>query len=225
MEDSVGAEELKTIYRHRFDEREIVKKRAVWQILCSTYFSRYITSTDTVLDIGAGYCEFINYIGAARRIAVDLNPELPLYSETGVEVHCGPAENLGFLDEHTVDVVFSSNVFEHLSGKTAIARSAREIFRVLRPGGRVIVMGPNINYLPGSYWDYFDHQVPLTEKSMVELLRLCDFTIDRCLPRFLPYTFKSWLPRWPWLVRCYLALGAITFPLFGKQFLIVARKP
>ena len=44
------------------------------------------------------------------------------------------------------------------------------------------------------------------------------------MPRaFLPYTFKSRLPSWPWLVRLYLALPPAQW-FFGKQMFLVARR-
>jgi dolichol-phosphate mannosyltransferase len=118
-------------------------------------------------------------------------------------------QDLTFLADETVDVVFSSNLFEHLPDKASLLAFVIEIARVLRPGGRLLVMGPNIRVLPGEYWDYFDHQIPLTEEA---------------LPRFLPYTVRSRLPKWRWLVKAYLRLGRVAWFFFGRQFFVVARK-
>lgn len=52
---------------------------------------------------------------------------------------CGRAEQIPLCDE-SVDVVFSSYVFEHLADRDA---AAREIARVLRPGGLVVTNVPN----------------------------------------------------------------------------------
>ena len=41
--------------------------------------------------------------------------------------------------------------------------------------------------------------------------------------RFLPFTSKSALPKWPWLVQLYLRLRPAQW-LFGKQTFVVARK-
>src|SRR6267154_1295534 len=45
-----------------------------------------------------------------------------------------------------LDVVFTSNFFEHLPNKDAIRRTPLEVYRCLRPGGRFIAMGPNMKY-------------------------------------------------------------------------------
>ena len=217
-------QQLKELYEHRFDAQDRQDKAGVWKVLCAHFFSRYIQPSDTVLDVGAGYCEFINHVQATRRIAVDANPEIHIFAGEGVEHHSCRADELSFLADGEVDVAFSSNFFEHLSDKTALVLLVKELHRVLKPGGRLLVMGPNVKYLPGVYWDWYDHHIPLTEKSVEELLQLGGFEIEASHPRFLPPTVKSRLPKWPWLVRAYLLLGPLSFPLFGKQFLVVGRK-
>lgn len=222
---ALAREGLDKLYRHRFDDEERETKKRVWSVLCDSFFSRYVKPTDTVLDIGAGYCEFINHIKAGRRIAVDANPEFHHFADAGVEAHHGPCEDMSFLESHTVDVAFSSNFFEHLPDKATLNKVVAEAFRVLRPGGRLIVMGPNVKHLPGMYWDYYDHHIPLTEKSTCELLHLAGFELEAAFDKFLPYSVKSRLPSWGWLVRAYVSIGGPAFRLFGKQFLVIARKP
>lgn len=52
---------------------------------------------------------------------------------------CGRAEELPLADE-CADVVFSSYVLEHVAKREA---AAREMHRILRPGGHVVVLVPN----------------------------------------------------------------------------------
>lgn len=213
-----------SLYRHRFDPSERAAKDAVWRVLCSDFFSRYVSPGDTVLDVGAGYCEFINHIAAARRVAVDANPELPQWAAAGVEAHVGRAEQLSFLADGSVDVAFTSNFLEHLPDKNALSALVKELYRVIKPGGRLLIMGPNVKFLPGQYWDYYDHHIALTEKSVGELLHLSGFVVDESLPKFMPYTVKSRLPTWSWLVKLYLRIGNAAFTVFGKQFFVVGRR-
>ncbi len=94
---------------------------------------------------------------------------------------------------------------------------------MLRPGGRLIVLQPNIRYVGGAYWDFLDHKVALTDRSLAEAAGIAGFTVERMIARFLPYTTKSRLPQHPALVRAYLALP-IAWRLLGRQALMVARR-
>jgi hypothetical protein len=85
-------------------------------------------------------------------------------------------------------------------------------------------MGPNIKFLPGAYWDFWDHYVPLTELSLKEALESRGFGIERCIPKFLPYTMAAG-PRYPlFVLKVYLWLPRL-WRIAGKQFLVVALKP
>lgn len=213
---------LASLYANRFDAADLAWKREVWAELWAHFFSRYITPGDTLVDLGAGYCELVNVARAKRKIAVDLREDLASLAAPGVETRQVPAHQLDFLRDGEADVVFTSNFLEHLPDKATLTAVAAEVKRVLKPGGLFIIVGPNVRLLPGRYWDYFDHQLPLTERSVSELLTLSGFELSEVVARFLPYTLKSSAPRWRGLVRAYLALRP-AWKVFGKQFLVVAR--
>lgn len=216
-------EELEQLYRLRFDGRDLEAKRRLWAVLCTHFFWRYVDPNDTVLDLGAGACEFANAIQAHRKIAVDLNPDTKGAADPDVEVLITPSTALEGVADGEVDVVFSSNFFEHLLTKQALLDTLREAHRVLRPGGRIVVLMPNVRYLPGAYWDYFDHHLPLTHRSLVEVLELSGFRPAEVIPRFLPYTVKGRLPARPWMVKLYLRARPL-WPVLGKQMLVTAYR-
>lgn len=223
---AVGVEQqLERIYANRFPTAERAAKARLWQTLYEAFFARYVPVGGTVLDIGAGYCDLINCVPAGRRIAVDLNPETVYAAGDGVEVHTLSLERLGSaVAPRSVDVAFASNVFEHLRGPDALLEVLREIRQALRPGGLLMVLQPNVRLVRGAFWDFFDHTLPLTEKGMAEALTVGGFEVVERRARFLPYTTKSGLPRWGWLVRLYLALPPAQW-LLGKQMLVIARRP
>ncbi|MBC7957260.1 MAG: class I SAM-dependent methyltransferase [Cytophagales bacterium] len=215
--------ELEKLYRHRFEESELPAKRALWRVLCEDFFSQHVGKDDAVVDIGAGYCEFINQIEAGRRVAVDLNPRVREFAAPGVEVLHDSCTELPSIASDSIDVVFMSNFLEHLPSKQMVFDTLAAARRVMRSGGRLIILQPNVRLLPGKYWDFFDHHTPLTEKSLIEATTMLELEPLRVVARFLPYTTKSVLPQWPWLVRLYLRLPPVWW-LLGKQSLIVVRK-
>jgi SAM-dependent methyltransferase len=217
-----NAADLQRIYATRFAGKA-EHRQQVWQILCR-HFSRWIPPKASVLDLGCGYCEFINNVRASRKFAMDLNPEAQAFANPEVMVlqqNC--AENWN-LPPNSQDVVFTSNFFEHLPSKTDLEHTLEQAYRALVPGGKLIAMGPNIKYLQGRYWDFFDHYLPLTELSLCEVLKKCGFTIQVCRDRFLPYTMSDGREYPLWTLAIYLKLTA-AWRFFGKQFLIVATKP
>jgi SAM-dependent methyltransferase len=215
--------ELESLYQQRFPESELRRKQAIWQVLCSRFFNRFVRPDDTVVDIGAGYCEFINNIAARHKIAVDLNPQVARFAAPGIRIINESCTAIRELEADSVDAVFMSNFLEHLPDKKMVLDTFREAHRILRSGGRIIVLQPNIRFLYDEYWDFFDHHTALSDRSLVEGLQLAGFTADVVIPRFLPYTTKSRLPQAPWLVAAYLAFPP-AWRLLGKQALVVARK-
>lgn len=220
----LAPDELQQIYRSRFSEQEKKAKDAVWKVVVETFFQKWIAPDDTVLDLGAGYGEFLNHVRCARRIAVDLNDDTPDHLEAGIEFHQHDVTDLPFVPDDTVDAVFTSNLMEHLPSKRDVEHMLQESWRVLKPGGCFIALGPNLRFLPGTYWDFWDHLVPITDRSLVEVLEVQGFQIADCFPRFLPYTTRSRLPKAPFLVRLYLAFPP-AWRILGGQFLVRARKP
>jgi len=212
---------LPRLYAVRFNPDEQERKFRVWGVLCRSFFQRYVKPEDTVLDLGAGYCEFINQIVCRRRIALDLSDDVRLHAAAGVEVVQGASTDLCAVPNDVIDVVFASNFFEHLSSKHDLLKTLSEVRRVLRPGGRLLILQPNIRYVGGKYWDFFDHHLPLTERALVEALELAGLKPIEVRARFLPFTTKSALPQHPLLVWLYLKLP-IAHRLLGQQSWIVA---
>jgi len=212
------------IYRDRFDVADRPAREAIWQVLCRDWFARYAGPDATVLDLGAGSCEFINAIKAARRIAVDHNPDMTEFAAQGVECIVEDFETaLAQIEADSVDTILASNVFEHLPNREALFACLDGARHALKPGGRLLVMQPNIRAVKESFYDFADHSLPLTEKGMCEALRACGFTIGECRARFLPYTTKGRLPSSPALLRIYLRVPLL-HRIFGGQMFIAARK-
>lgn len=211
-----------SIYADRFD-KDADKRNVMWRILCADYFQKFIEPKDTVLDLGAGYCEFINNIACKQKIAVDLNATTKKKAAKGVKVYQALSTKLPKTLTGKVDVVFTSNFFEHLDSKNELIDTLKEIHRVLKPGGKLLVLQPNIRLVGSQYWDYVDHTLPLTEKSLQEAFHLTDFQLGYQKVRFLPYTANSRIPAWAPLIKLYLKFPPAQL-LMGKQTFAVSTK-
>lgn len=139
-----------------------------------------------VLEYGCG--DGWNTVVLARRgarvKALDISPELIEVARRrlaangvteGVEFVVGSAHDLPLPDE-SVDVVFGMAILHHLD----LALSAREVRRVLRPGGRAIFQEPVRNsklvgfvrgLIPYRSPDVSPFERPLTDRELAEYAR------------------------------------------------------
>lgn len=213
---------LEREYRRRFQD-VAEYRRQVWSVLCDNYFSSLVPHQSTVLDVGCGWGEFINQIDAATKYAMDLNSDAGERLDPGVHFLHQDCSESWPLETDSLDIVFSSNFIEHLHSKAEVERLLQEAHRTLKPGGKVVLLGPNVRYLPGAYWDFWDHHLAISDASLVEVLELSGFQIVKRVPRFLPYTMSSGRQAPLQLVYAYLKLPFL-WPLLGKQFLVVGEK-
>ncbi len=185
----------------------------------------YIPTDSTVVDLGAGYCDFINQVRAAKKYAVDYSPDLSKFAHADVEKINSRASDLSAIATETIDVVLSSNLFEHFS-EEELAQTMSEVKRILKKGGRLILMGPNFRLQPGRYFDDHTHKKIFTDESLQSFLIENGFKIILKMPRFLPQEVKnspSLLPNFllPFIVRAYIHSPVKPF---AGQMLFVGEK-
>jgi ubiquinone/menaquinone biosynthesis C-methylase UbiE len=189
----------------------------VWKHL-SAYLSRWIAPDAAVLELGAGWCDFANSIQAGRVVAMDLDPTVEKAAASHVTAAVGDCSDLSRFGDGEFDVVFASNLLEHLQ-RPDTSRLLAESKRVLRPGGRLILMQPNFRLNPGRYFDDFTHVAIFTDQSLQDYLVSEGFHIESMHPRFLPLTMKSRGAGLTFLIPWYLR--SPIKPLAG-QMLVVA---
>jgi SAM-dependent methyltransferase len=189
----------------------------VWRHIC-TYLQRYIEPTDSVLELGAGWCDFANNVRAGSVTAMDLDKTVRASAAAHVRAVVGDCTDLGRFGANSFDVVFASNLLEHLE-RPAASRLLAEARRVLGPGGRLILLQPNFRLNPGAYFDDFTHVAIYTDRSLRDYLAAEGWTVTEVRARFLPMTLRSRASRLTFLVPLYLR--SPIKPLAG-QMLVVA---
>lgn len=214
---------LKEVYDLRFTEADTAAKDAIWRVL-GGFLQRYVPADGRVVDIACDQGYFIRHIQAGERWATDIRDVASALPADVRFVRASGLELADVMPNAYFDLAFFSNYLEHLASTEAVLEQLRVAYTLLRPGGRVLILQPNIRLIGGSYWDFIDHQTALTEKSLEEAAMMAGFRTSRIITRFLPYTTKSRLPQHPLLVRAYLAVPAVWWWL-GKQTLYLGEKP
>ena len=210
---------LDELYEARFDEREVSAKQAVWDEI-GRYLQRYVDPGLPVLDLGCDRGHFIRAIESSERWATDIRdmasalpPDVRFVQSSGLALDAVlPPAHFG--------TVLMSNYLEHLQNSDAVIQQLSIVRDLLAPRGRVMVLQPNIRLVGPRYWDFIDHRVALTERSLLEAAELAGLRTQDLVTRFLPYSTKGRLPSARLLVRAYLAFPPM-WRFMGKQTLYV----
>ena len=214
--------DVQGVYATRWSQEEIDAMGRIWKVLVHDYFQQFVPADAVVLDLGAGFCHFVNSIDAKRRIALDANPDMPRFAASGVEAIVSDDLSLSMFADGELTHVFMSNFLEHLSSPSAVIELMKALNRKVAPDGAVLILQPNFRYVGPAYFDFIDHTVVLTDRSLVEAIEIGGMSVKYMRKRFLPYTSKSRLPKSPALTRAYLRLP-ILHRFLGGQIFVVAR--
>jgi hypothetical protein len=195
-------------------------REVVWATLCASYFQRLIEPEFHVLELGAGYANFINNIRCRTRTAVDVWPELTRHVQLGVTAQVGSVTELDFLSDRSVDFVFASNLFEHLT-QAQFAHVLSQLQSKMRSGATLNILQPNYRLAYRRYFDDYTHLSVYSDVSLCHFLEAHGWRVIECVPGFLPFSLKSRLPAWPWLIRLYLRLP---WKPLAKQMFVRAQR-
>jgi SAM-dependent methyltransferase len=214
--------DLPRLYAARFDQREISAKDSVWREIVR-FLQRYIDEGSPLLDIACDQGHFVRHAMAAERWATDIR-DVSAGLPKGIRfVQASGLELLEHCPAGTFGTIFMSNYLEHLDSSDAVIEQLRVASELLRPKGRVIVLQPNIRLVGPRYWDFIDHKVALTERSLLEAAELAGLRTVELITRFLPYSTKGRLPTHPLLVKAYLRTRPAWW-LLGRQTLYIGER-
>ncbi|MFW9992016.1 MAG: class I SAM-dependent methyltransferase [Candidatus Odinarchaeota archaeon] len=193
-------------------------RQKMYRVLCDSVFQEHVSTDAVILEIGTGDGEFINNINALDKFAVDIR--ISNYLNEDVTFVQTPSTDLRFAGNNLFDVVFASNLFEHLT-REEIDQTIVEMRRVLKDRGKFLILQPSFPYCYKDYFRFADHVTPVDHRALIELLELSRFEI-KSVKRLLPYSTKSRFPKSLFLLKLYLRLPLVK-RVFGKQVFIVAE--
>ena len=155
--------DLSKVYQFRFAGISQEKKDATWALITRWIESR-LETPKSVLDPAAGRGEFIISSQAQERWACDLSDQRISWP-TGVTTRFGDIYKVD-LPENYFDLIFVSNFLEHLATPNDVYKYLMQLRKSLKPGGKLAIMGPNFRYCAKGYYDFADHLLPLTHRTI-----------------------------------------------------------
>ena len=129
-----------------------------------------------MVDLGCGIGALVDILGRDRAIGIDCNAiglrhtaaRLP-----GAKLLCASVERLPFPDR-SLEAITAQHLIEHLSdGETACC----EWFRVLRPGGSLLLLTPNAAFIDPSIFADATHARIFRSGELGDLVRGAGFDI------------------------------------------------
>jgi|ERR1035437_121169 SAM-dependent methyltransferase len=218
----LNIDELDEVYKHRFSKENQSQKELIWKEICH-FLQKEIPATGNVLELATDLGYFINNIEAKEKWATDIRD---VSSGLALNVKFVKGDGLSIdrqLPNSHFDTIFMSNYLEHLPSTYSVIQQLNVCKNLLKTGGRVIILQPNIRLIGSAYWDFIDHSVALTDKSLQEAVDLAGLKTHLVIKRFLPFTTKSRIPQSSFLVKLYLKFPPVWF-FMGKQTLFIAEK-
>ena len=168
-------------YEGRAGDRYVERYRGVYELsskLNRSNFTPYISPTSTVVDFGCGDGGLLAELDVRSRIGVEATDAgIELARRRGLD---RVVRSLDELPENIADVVISNHALEHTLNP---AQELMEMFRLLRPGGRLVLWLPLDDWRSERRPDPTDpdhHLYAWTPLLLGNLLTEVGFELERC---------------------------------------------
>jgi len=174
-------------------------RRRIIQSLVERIRATLNNANPRILDVGCGTGANLKMLAAyGRAEGVDISPQAVHFChERGLDsVKLGAIEHLPY-ENDSFELVTALDVIEHLDDDIA---GLREMRRVLRPDGRVLLFVPAFMFLWGVQDDVSNHRRRYTLPGLLKAVKEAGFSIEWAsyanLSFFLPVLVVRSLMRW-----------------------------
>lgn len=143
--------------------------------MCAYLFNRFkMQKGQKLLDLGCGRGDFTKAFQSVGLLVQALDKEKSSADTLdGIEVSYVDFENDRFpFEDETFDIVFSKSVIEHINNPENFIKESR---RVLKKGGKIIIMVPDWQTQCLIFYDDHTHAHPYTAKGIEDLLNIFNF--------------------------------------------------
>ena len=154
---------------------EVMREAKKYNRFLHQLVRRYGEGAETALDFGAGIGTFSGSLDISPRQVHCVEPDPAAriqLRQTGFQTH----EQLSELADSSVSFIFSLNVLEHIDDDLAILK---EMFRVLKPGGRVLIYVPAFAMLFTSMDAHVGHLRRYRMAGLVSLAEHAGFAVNK----------------------------------------------
>jgi len=163
--------------------------------LCWYLYENYLHKTGMILDVGCGKGTHMNLFTSIGFDAWGLD----IRKETdNKKIRICDIENDKFpYKSNTFNYIFSKSLIEHIHRPD---NCLKEMYRVLKPGGRIIIMTPDWKSQMKHFWDDYSHYHAYTSKSLKDILTIFGFRETYCiefyqLPFIWYYPYLRFIPK------------------------------
>ncbi len=228
------------LHQHSGGENlEVMREARKYNHYLRQLIRQYAGDAKNALDFGSGIGTFSDSLDLPNEQIYCIEPDASsraFLAREGYE----PYEDLNCVDDAIVDYVFTLNVLEHIEDDAA---ALAEIYRVLRPGGRLLIYVPAFMLLYSSMDAHVGHHRRYRMKGLNNLVVQAGFLVEKlaytdALGFFATLAYKlvdgpKPAPLNPRTIGFY---DRYLFPLsrlmsvplariLGKNLLVVATKP
>tara|TARA_Y100000590_G_scaffold463725_1_gene631199 strand:+ start:895 stop:1566 length:672 start_codon:yes stop_codon:yes gene_type:complete len=197
MKDTLKNKYLKTIRKTKISTKEIDNSERVLNTFNSAlelFYNTKINKDSKIIDLGYGDGSFLK--------ALEKNQ----IESKGYDFDTVNFENDEIPEaSNSLDFITCNSVIEHLNDATNLLEEA---FRILKPGGKLILITPNFFYDYENFYDDPTHINPFTIEKLKTILEINNFKNINILP---------------WIVMKNPILWKIPFSFFFARYFLIAR--